>query len=144
MPTLAPPAAPDAVAATLWQVKLACRLALGLLWVLEGALPKLWLPTPEQAVVVARIFPPSLVPTGPLVTAIGVAQVVFGLWVLSGRAERTAALLSTLGVFVATVLLTLFVPEAWVHFYGGALKNAALLACGYAVWALAPLAPRKP
>jgi hypothetical protein len=33
-------------------------------------------------------------------------------------------------------------PEAWVHFYGGAIKNLVFIAAGAALWLLLPLTAR--
>lgn len=123
-------------------LRLACRLlrvALGLVWLLEGLLPKLLWPDPEQISLLASRLPIAL-PAEGMITALGIGQCVFGAWLLSGRTPRLTAGLSTVGVVAATAIITAMAPEAWVHFYGGAIKNLVFIAAGAALWLLQPAA----
>lgn len=123
------------------RLRLACtvtRVGLGLTWFLEGLLPKLLQPSPEQVALLAPALPEGL-PLEAMITVLGVLQCLFGLWLLTGHAQRLTTGLSTLGVVAATVSLTLIDPGAWTHFYGGVVKNLVFAAAGAGIWLLDPL-----
>ncbi|MSQ10523.1 MAG: hypothetical protein EXR52_05895 [Dehalococcoidia bacterium] len=123
------------------RLRLACtvtRVGLGLTWFLEGLLPKLLHPSPEQVELLARGLPAGL-PFEAMLTVLGALQCLFGLWLLTGHAQRLTAGLSTLGVVAATIILTMVSPDAWTHYLGGVVKNLIFAAAGAGVWLLDPL-----
>jgi hypothetical protein len=128
------------IALRLWIVKVVVRCALAVTWIYEGLVPKilfqradeialvqasaLWLGTPSQSL-----------------AALGVAEIAFGLWLLSARAERIAAILSTVGICSLASLAVSIQPAALADPFGGISKNLGLVACGLAVWMLSEYSP---
>jgi uncharacterized membrane protein YraQ (UPF0718 family) len=64
-----------------------------------------------------------------------------GLWLLSGKAERSAVLVLSIAMVAIAALVLFTQPAAWTDPFGGVSKNLGLLACAAAVWILAPLCP---
>lgn len=128
----------------LWQMKLAARISLGVIWLWEGLVPKLIVPTKGQLELVRRsgLFWPTPELT---IQALGIVQVMAGLLLLVGWLER-------LGVAVASgALIILIILVAWnsrpaaiIDPYGGLAKDVCLFACAFTVWRLARIVPSKP
>jgi uncharacterized protein DUF4166/DoxX-like protein len=78
---------------------------------------------------------------GRTLAALGVAEIAFGLWLLSGRFERKAALLSSIAIACLAVLVISLRPAVLADPFGGISKNLGLLACAGVVWALSTLSP---
>lgn len=71
------------------------RWAVALVWFYEGFWCKVWPGRADQRAIVGDVpFLPGWAVTAALV-AIGLAEVALGLWVLTGRRARTAALVQT-------------------------------------------------
>lgn len=124
----------------MWMGKVVTRCALGLIWVYEGVIPKNLFPSAGEVDLVREsgFYWPD--PTRTL-TALGIAEVVFGVWLLSGRAERAAAALSTIAVVGLSVLVCVTRPDALADPLGGISKNIALIACAIVVILLSPKTP---
>jgi uncharacterized membrane protein YphA (DoxX/SURF4 family) len=130
---------PD-IALRLWIVKVTARVAVALVWLLEGLIPKFLTIRPEEIDLVARsgLFVQS--PRATLL-ALGVAEMLAGVWLLTGRVERASILLATLSTIALTTLVTLTDPTHLADPMGGLVKGLALIACGVTVWTLSPLTP---
>lgn len=126
----------NASAATLHRIKLTARTALGLIWVYEGLVPKLLFLRADQIELVQRS---DLIWSSPQWTleAMGVAQVLVGLWLLSGIAERAAVLLATIWMCVLILLVARSNPSLLTDPYGALIKDLSLIASAYTVWVLA-------
>src|SRR5262245_3062324 len=128
------------LALRLWAVKVAARIALGLIWIHEGLVPKILAQQPREIALVADfgLYPGTA--EGAL-ALLGAFEIVIGLWLLSGRAERIASFISTAGVLTLGALAASVQPAALADPFGGISKNLALLACGLVVWTLSQSAP---
>ncbi len=119
------------------QVRIVCRVALGLVWLYEGLVPKLLFVRPDQIDLVERsrlyIGTPEL-----FLQLLGAAQVVCGLWLLAGVAERLAVFVATTGMAVLIVLVARANPAMLTDPYGALIKDLCLIACAFTVWTLSP------
>jgi hypothetical protein len=124
----------------LWAVKTVARVLLGLVWLFEGLVPKLLAVSPGELELVRRS---SLFWASPSLTLglLGALEVLAGLWLISGRAERRSVLLASLAMLVLAGLVAVTEPAALADPLGGLSKNLGLLACAVVVWALSPLTP---
>lgn len=122
-------------------VRIACRVALGLVWLYEGLVPKLLFIRPDQIDLVQRSGFYFGTPQG-FLQLLGVAQVAFALWLLAGYVERVAVAIATIGMAVLIVLVARNNPGMLTDPYGALIKDLCLIACAYAVWVLSPAAVR--
>jgi uncharacterized membrane protein YphA (DoxX/SURF4 family) len=124
------------------QVRLICRVALGLVWVYEGIVPKLLFVRPDQIDLVERsglyFATPEI-----FLQLLGAAQVACGLWLLAGFAERLAVFIATTGMMILIVLVARANPAMLTDPYGALIKDLCLIACAFAVWTLSPGARPK-
>ena len=128
------------IALRLWMVKLIVRCALALTWIHEGLVPKILVTRASEIALVERSSLYWSTPAGSL-WWLGVAEIVFGIWLLSGRAERFTSIVSTLAICVLTGLVVWLQSSALADPFGGMSKNLGLVACGIAVWSLSEYAP---
>jgi uncharacterized membrane protein YphA (DoxX/SURF4 family) len=120
-------------------IKLVSRIALGLVWFYEGLVPKiLFLRADEIGLVRAS----HLVWRTPQLTLqiLGVAQMLIGLWLIIGFAERTAVFVATSGMLILIGLVASGNPSMLTDPYGALVKDFCLIACAITVWVLAPRA----
>ena len=126
-------------------VEKTARVALALIWLYEGLVPKVLLVTQHELDLVARsgLYWPT---PRAMLWFVAACEVAGGLWLLSGRATRAAAGLCAALVVVVSVLCAVVEPAVLYHPFGGLSKNVALLACAAAVYRLAPhkSSPRRP
>jgi len=118
-------------------VERTARVALAVIWVYEGLVPKVLFVTQHELDLVARsgLYWPT---PRAMLAFVAACEVAGGLWLLSGRATRAAAALCVALVVVVSVLCALVEPAVLYHPFGGLSKNLALLACAAAVYRLAP------
>ena len=123
-------------------VRITCRLALGLVWLYEGLVPKLLFVRQDQIDLVERsglfIGTPEF-----FLQLLGVGQIVCGLWLLAGFAERLAVFIATTGMVILIVLVACANPAMLTDPYGALIKDVCLIACAFAVWTLSPWRWRK-
>lgn len=119
------------------RVRIISRTALGLVWLYEGLIPKLLFPRLEQTELVRNS---GLSFGAPELTlqAMGIAQLLVGLWLLSGIAERIAAAFATAWMCVLIVLVARGNPAMLTDPFGALAKDLCLIACAYNVWVLSP------
>ena len=115
--------------------KVLLRTALALVWIYEGLVPKVLFPMARELELVASTGLSWPTPRAALF-AVGVVEILCGLWLLTGRGERWAAGLSTLMLIVLTPVIATLNPAILHHPYGGFSKNLGLIACGAAIWML--------
>jgi uncharacterized membrane protein YphA (DoxX/SURF4 family) len=116
-------------------VKVVARIALGLVWLYEGIVPKLFFLHPDQIELVRRSGMWWHSPQGTL-QVLGVAQAAIGCWLLIGLAERVAAALATGWMFALIILVANNNPGLLVDPYGALVKDLSLIASAYTVWSL--------
>lgn len=123
-------------------VRIICRLALGVVWLYEGLVPKLLFVRQDQIDLVERsglfIGTPEF-----FLQLLGVGQVVCGLWLLAGFAERLAVFTATTGMVILIVLVARANPAMLTDPYGALIKDVCLIACAFTVWTLSPWRWRK-
>ncbi|MEO0415142.1 MAG: DoxX-like family protein [Verrucomicrobiota bacterium] len=118
----------------LYQFKVVCRWALGLVWVWEGLVPKILMPTAMQTQVVEKsgLYWPD--PDNWL-KILGVGMIAMGIILCIGWLERWAVLAATLAM---TVLIFLVAGNNFYHsvgdMHGGLAKDLCLYACAWVVW----------
>jgi len=118
------------------RMKLVARSALGLIWLYLGLFPKLLWRVPEEIRVVERtglyvVSPPWTI------AAVGMLEVVCGLWLLTGWRERAAVAFATTFMMAMMIPVVLVEPSLLLGPFGGLVKNLALAACAWIVWVLA-------
>ena len=69
---------------------------------------------------------------------LGVAQMLVGLWLIIGFAERTAVFIATSWMLILIVLVASANPSMLTDPYGALVKDFCLIACAITVWLLAP------
>ena len=123
-------------------VRIISRLALGVVWLYEGLIPKLLFVRQDQIDLVERsglfIGTPAF-----FLQLLGVGQVVCGLWLLVGFAERLAVFIATTGMIILIVLVACANPAMLTDPYGALIKDLCLIACAFTVWTLSPWRGRK-
>jgi uncharacterized membrane protein YphA (DoxX/SURF4 family) len=131
---------PPDVSLRIWLAKVVARVCLAFVWLWEGLLPKLICIHASEIALVGRshlYFGDARL----TLNALGIMEVLFGLWLLSGRTERLTAALSAAGTVILGGLVALLEPGSIGDPFGGIAKNLGLLGCAAAVWLLAPIAP---
>jgi len=116
------------------------RVALGLVWLYEGLVPKILFihSHQEQIMLVQRsgLYWHSAETT---LTLLGIAQVLAGLILIIGRAERMAVAVATVAMSVLILLVATGNPAMLTDPFGALAKDVCLVACAATVWILAPL-----
>jgi uncharacterized membrane protein YphA (DoxX/SURF4 family) len=120
-------------------IKIIARLALGLVWIYEGLIPKILFLRGDELDLVQKS---GLVWRSPQYTLLilGFAQIAVGLWLIIGCAERLAVVVATLWMFVLILLVADGNPGMLTDPYGALVKDFCLVACAITVWMLAPVA----
>jgi hypothetical protein len=77
-----------------------------------------------------------------MLAMIGPAEILAGLWLISGKAERAAVLTATIAMLGLVAVVVGTDATMLANPLGGISKNLCLIACAIAVWRLAPLAPK--
>lgn len=123
-------------------IRIICRLALGIVWLYEGLVPKLLFVRQDQIDLVERsglfVGTPEF-----FLQLLGVGQVACGLWLLAGFAERLAVFIATTGMVILIVLVARANPAMLTDPYGALIKDVCLIACAFTVWTLSPWRWRK-
>jgi uncharacterized membrane protein YphA (DoxX/SURF4 family) len=122
--------------------RIICRVALGIVWLYEGLVPKLLFVRSDQIDLVRRSGLYFGTPEF-FLQLLGVAQVVCALWLLAGFAERLAVFIATTGMVVLIVLVARANPAMLTDPYGALIKDLCLIACAFTVWSLSPLRWKK-
>jgi uncharacterized membrane protein YphA (DoxX/SURF4 family) len=122
-------------------IKLISRIALGLVWFYEGLVPKILFLRPDE---IGLVRASHLVWRTPEFTLqiLGVAQMLVGLWLIIGIAERAAVFIATLWMLILIGLVASGNQLMLTDPYGALVKDLCLVACAITVWTLAPHAVR--
>jgi hypothetical protein len=125
----------------LWLSKTTAKVMLALVWIYEGLIPKILFVGASELALVQKS---TLYWQSPALTlaGLGIAEILFGFWLLGGQFEKQSALLSFLGLLLLPILVILTTPQALIDPFGGLSKNLGLLACAFIVWLLADSTPR--
>src|SRR5881227_2751616 len=117
-------------------IKITSRTALGLVWFYEGLLPKILFLRPDE---IGLVQASNLVWRTPQLTLqiLGVAQMLVGLWLIIGFAERTVVFIATSWMLILIVLVASANPSMLTDPYGVLVKDFCLIACAITVWTLA-------
>jgi uncharacterized membrane protein YphA (DoxX/SURF4 family) len=127
----------------LWRIKTIARWALGLVWLYEGLVPKILFLRADEIDLVQRSGLVWRNPGWTLLT-LGLAQMLVGLWLMVGRAERLAIFISTAWMLVLILLVAGSNPSMLTDPYGALEKDLCLLACAITVWQLSPVTKLTP
>jgi|SRR6266513_4003511 peptidoglycan/LPS O-acetylase OafA/YrhL len=122
----------------LGRIKTISRVALGLVWLYEGLVPKLLFLRADELDLVKRSGIFWRTPEWTL-QVLGIAQIAFGIWLITAWAERFAVALATMWMVVLIVLVACANPAMLTDPYGALVKDFCLIACAITVWTLAPL-----
>jgi hypothetical protein len=121
----------------LWIAKISARVALGLVWLYEGLVPKILFLRADEIDLVGKSGLIWRTPEWTLFI-LGVTQIVLGLWLIIGWAERIAVAMATIWMAILIVLVAGGNPAMLVDPYGALVKDLCLIACALTVWFLAP------
>jgi uncharacterized membrane protein YphA (DoxX/SURF4 family) len=125
---------PTAALATVERIS---RVALALVWVYEGLVPKMLFTTQMEIDLVERSGLYWATPRA-MLFFVGICEILGGLWLLSGQATRLAAALSIALLVVVGAMCAVLEPPILYHPFGGLSKNLGLIACAAVVYRLAP------
>jgi uncharacterized membrane protein YphA (DoxX/SURF4 family) len=118
-------------------IKMVSRVALGIVWLYEGLVPKLLFLRGDEIELVQKSHLAWRTPEFTL-QVMGVAQIAVGSWLIIGFAERAAVLMATLWMSVLILLVASGSPAMLADPYGALVKDFCLIACAITVWILAP------
>src|SRR5947209_4690023 len=101
----------------IWLVKISARVALGLVWLYEGLVPKILVVRADQLDLVQRS---GIWWATPAVTlqVMGWVQMAVGLWLIAGWRERMAVAIATAWMCVLIVLVAAGNPWMLTDPYG--------------------------
>ena len=116
-------------------IKIISRIALGLVWFYEGLVPKILFLRADE---IGLVQSSHLVWRTPELTLqiLGVAQMLAGLWLIIGFAERTAVFIATSWMLILIALVASGNPSMLIDPYGALVKDLCLIACAITVWTL--------
>jgi len=118
-------------------VKIISRLALGLVWFYEGLVPKILFLRADELNLVRASHLVWRTP-GFTLQIVGIAQMLVGLWLIIGIAERAAVFIATLWMLILIALVAGGNPSMLTDPYGALVKDFCLIACAITVWMLVP------
>jgi hypothetical protein len=124
-------------------VKMISRIALGLVWFYEGLVPKILFLRADELDLVKRSGIIWRTPEWTL-QVLGVTQIVFGIWLITGWIERVAVAIASFWMGVLIVLVAGGNPSMLTDPYGALIKDLCLIACAITVWVLAPVQRTRP
>jgi peptidoglycan/LPS O-acetylase OafA/YrhL len=122
----------------LMTIKIISRVALGLVWLYEGLVPKILFLRTDELELVKKSGVFWRTPEWTL-QVLGIAQIAFGIWLIVGWVERFAVAMATLCMFVLIALVAGGNPAMLTDPYGALVKDFCLIACAITVWMLAPV-----
>jgi uncharacterized protein YbjT (DUF2867 family) len=140
-PAAAPPLRRDAALALTLP---ALRLSLAALWIWTGLVSLGLYPVQDSYALLARVGLQGLAASVALYGAAAL-DLALGLLTLFPPPRRRGAVWGAQLLLVAgyTALITLFLPEYWLHPYGPISKNLPIVAAIALLWALEPASPGR-
>jgi len=123
----------------------ALRWAIALLWVWTGIVSLGLYPVQDSLALLARVGLHGLAAQGALYGA-ALLDLAAGVLTVAATARWRRAVWAAQAVLIGgyTVLISIFLPEYWLHPYGPITKNLPLLAAIGLLWSLEPRAIRSP
>ena len=118
----------------LYNLKVVCRWSLGLVWIWEGLVPKMLLPSAMQTRVVENsgLFWPN--PDIWLII-MGSGMIVLGVLICLGWKERMMVLTASMAMtFLIVLVVANNYPASIGDMHGGIAKDACLYATAWVVW----------
>jgi hypothetical protein len=125
----------------LWITKATARTLLGLVWIHEGLVPKIFFVTTSEIDLVARSGMYIISPVTTL-AILGIIEVLFGVWMVTGIADRFSAILALIGVIILPIIVVALEPAALIDPFGGISKNLGLIACALTTLLLHTATPK--
>ncbi len=119
-------------------IKIVSRVALGLVWLYEGFVPKILFLRADEIELVQKSHLVWRTPEFTL-QALGLAQIAIGIGLIAGFAERATVAIATLWMSTLIVLVASGNPSMLIDPYGALVKDFCLIACAFTVWMLAPV-----
>ena len=123
--------------AKLLVIKSISRAALGLVWFYEGLVPKILFLRADEINLVRASHLVWRTP-GFTLQLLGLAQILLGLWLIIGIAERAAVFIATVWMLILIGIVASGNPAMLTDPYGALVKDFCLVACAITVWTLAP------
>jgi len=117
---------------------MSARVALGLVWFYEGFVPKILFLRGDEIELVRKSGLMWRTPEFTLLV-MGIAQILVGVWLIVGWAERLAAAVATGWMLILIFLVAGGNPGMLTDPYGALIKDFCLVACAITVWILAPI-----
>jgi len=117
---------------------MSARVALGLVWFYEGLVPKILFLRGDEIELVRNSGLMWRTPEFTLLV-MGIAQILVGVWLIVGWAERLAAAVATGWMLILIFLVAGGNPGMLTDPYGALIKDFCLVACASTVWILAPI-----
>ena len=119
-------------------IKVSARIALGIVWLYEGFIPKILFVRSDELDLVRNS---GIWWSSPLLTLqiMGALQILVGLWLIAGWRERLSVGVATLWMCALIVLVAAGNPWMLTDPYGALIKDVCLIACAGTVWLLAPI-----
>ena len=114
---------------------------IGSVWVFHGLYSKILDGVPRHRLIVARILGEGIADFATL--AIGLAEIVLGIWVFSGLFRRSCALLQTLVLVAMNSLEIYLAKDLLISALGMVALNFAFLSLVW-YWAVAPRLSGEP
>jgi uncharacterized membrane protein YphA (DoxX/SURF4 family) len=118
--------------------KIAARIALGIVWLYEGLVPKILFLRADEIELVRKSGLIWRTAEWTLLV-MGIAQISVGLWLIIGWAERAAVSVATLWMLILILLVASGNPAMLTDPFGALIKDLCLIACAFTVWMLAPI-----
>jgi len=117
----------------LYQILTIARIGLGLVWVYQGVIPKLFFPMEFELDIIQRsqlyLYSPEV-----MIFLVGLGESTIGLWLLSGYRERFACLFATAFMLFLQVIVVFIEPSLLIGPFGGIAKNIGLIALAWIIW----------
>jgi len=119
------------------RLHLALRILIGSVWVFHGLYSKLLDGIPRHRMIVARVLGEEV--SGAAIVAVGVCEILLGVWVFTHRLPRTCAAVQTLAIVAMNALEISRAPDLLISAPGMVALNLAFLSLG---WYNATRSPR--
>jgi uncharacterized membrane protein YphA (DoxX/SURF4 family) len=111
------------------RLHLALRILIGSVWVFHGLYSKLLDGVPRHRLIVARVLGDDLATVA--TRAVGVGEILLGLWAFSHRWPRACATAQTLAIATMNTLEISRAPDLLISAPGMVALNLAFLALGW-------------
>ncbi len=112
-----------------YRLHLALRILIGSVWIFHGLYSKLLDGIPRHRLIVARILGDDLAVIA--TKAVGVCEILLGLWAFSHRWPRSCAVVQTLAIVAMNTLEIARAPDLLISAPGMVALNAGFLALGW-------------